>query len=99
MNPLDNAQALSNFSDAAPNVAGWFAFIIPIIILLSLWSLLWKAWALWKSARQSQKGWFVVFLLINTLGILEILYIYIFSKKAEQGNRPTPTGISGEVKM
>ncbi len=50
---------------------------VPMII----WSLIWKGWALWKSARQGSKVWFVVFLIINTLGVLEILYIYIFSKK------------------
>lgn len=37
--------------------------------------------ALWKSARKDSKIWFIVFLVVNTLGILEILYLYVFSKK------------------
>ena len=41
---------------------------------------MWKALALWKSARKGRKVWFVALLLINTLGILEILYIYVFSE-------------------
>ncbi|MDD4289922.1 MAG: DUF5652 family protein [Patescibacteria group bacterium] len=49
-------------------------------IILMLWVLPWKAVALWKSARSNQKIWFVILLLINTLGILEILYIFIFSR-------------------
>jgi hypothetical protein len=49
--------------------------IIPILI----WSFIWKGLALWKAARLEQKAWFVVLLLVNTLGILEILYLYIFS--------------------
>ncbi len=49
--------------------------------LLMVWSLVWKGLALWKSARKGQNVWFVVFLLVNTLGILEILYLYVFSKK------------------
>ena len=49
--------------------------------LLVLWSLPWKGVALWKSARAHQKIWFIVLLLVNTLAILEILYIFVFSKK------------------
>ncbi|MCL5795284.1 MAG: DUF5652 family protein [Patescibacteria group bacterium] len=49
-------------------------------ILLWIWSLIWKAFALWKSARNNSVVWFIVFILVNTLGILEILYIYIFAK-------------------
>ena len=52
-----------------------------VFVVLALWSLFWKGMALWKAARLGQKGWFVALLLINTLGILDILYIYIFSKK------------------
>jgi len=45
-----------------------------------VWSLVWKGLALWKSARKSQSIWFVILLVVNTLGILEILYIFLFSK-------------------
>ena len=52
-----------------------------LLIILLIWGLFWKGMALWKSARSGDKVWFIVFLLANTLGILEILYIYLFSKK------------------
>ncbi len=52
-----------------------------ILILLILWTIPWKGWALWKSARLNDKGWFIVLLVINTLAILEILYIFIVSKR------------------
>lgn len=54
-----------------------------IIITLVVWSLVWKGMALWKSARLSNKRWFVILLIINTLGILEILYLFVFSKKKD----------------
>jgi len=54
----------------------WGILFWPIII----WSLAWKGIALWKAARQSEKGWFVALLIVNTAGILELLYIYVFSK-------------------
>jgi hypothetical protein len=52
-----------------------------LIWVILLWVLPWKGVALWKAARQESKVWFIVFLLINTLAILEILYIFIFSQK------------------
>lgn len=48
-------------------------------LALFFWTLLWKGLALWKAARLGQKPWFFAFLFINTLGILEILYVYVFS--------------------
>ncbi|OGN10128.1 MAG: hypothetical protein A3J46_00485 [Candidatus Yanofskybacteria bacterium RIFCSPHIGHO2_02_FULL_41_11] len=52
-----------------------------ILLVVSIWTLFWKGLALWKAAKLGHKGWFVAILLINTLGILEILYIYVFSRK------------------
>ncbi len=51
-----------------------------LIMSVGLWTLPWKAVALWKSARLNQKWWFIALLVIQTLGLLEILYIFIFSK-------------------
>ena len=51
-----------------------------IIVVIGIWSLVWKGMALWKSAGKKQLIWFIVFIFINTVGILEILYIYVFSK-------------------
>lgn len=59
--------------------------------ILIVWSLIWKVAALWKAARKKQIVWFIVLVFINTLGILEILYIYIFSKmkfKPKEEERP-----------
>ena len=62
---------------------------LPITIgfsVLIVWSVVWKGLALWKAAQQGDKYWFIALLVINTVGILEILYIYVFSNKKE-----TPT--------
>ena len=48
---------------------------------LTLWSLFWKGLALWHAARLSHRKWFIAMLLLNTVGILDILYLYVFSKK------------------
>jgi Family of unknown function (DUF5652) len=49
--------------------------LIAIGLLLLLWSLLWKAAALWVAARRGQKAWFIILMIVNTLGILEIIYL------------------------
>jgi len=68
MNPL-----LSNYSILSE--------INPVILAIVLiWSLIWKGLALWKSAQRKSKPWFIALLVINTLGILEMLYIYLFSE-------------------
>jgi hypothetical protein len=50
----------------------WFyVIVIPALI----WSVAWKGLALWKAARNNQLRWFVAFLLVHTLGLLEIGYL------------------------
>lgn len=51
------------------------------LTLISFWSLVWKGLALWKAgAVKKNVIWFVVLLVVNTLGLLEILYLFWFSK-------------------
>ncbi len=54
-------------------------FLLPVFIPAVIWSLIWKGLALYRSARNEQKGWFIVLLVLNTMGILEILYLLLFS--------------------
>ncbi|MFH1655975.1 MAG: DUF5652 family protein [Candidatus Omnitrophota bacterium] len=50
------------------------------IILAIIWTLPWKGVALWKSARNRQKVWFICLLLLNTLAVLEVTYLLWFQK-------------------
>lgn len=52
-----------------------------IFLLVIIWTLIWKGIALWRAARNTNKRWFVFLLALNTLGILPIVYIFIFGKK------------------
>jgi hypothetical protein len=61
----------------------------PILFLILIaWSLFWKGWALWRAARNEHKVWYVVLLIINTVGILEILYIFIWGKPRQKVQEP-----------
>ncbi len=57
--------------------------LLPMFILLLIWSMIWKGFALWRAARENSIAWYIVLFLVNTAGILEILYLFIFSKKAK----------------
>jgi len=50
-----------------------------LFVAIMIWSSIWKYIALWKAGRNNSLVWFIVFALVNTCGILEILYIFIFS--------------------
>ena len=63
-----------------------------VLLFLVIWSLIWKGFALWQAARRQEKWWFIPILILNTLGILEILYLFIFikiidDKKPKQSNK------------
>jgi len=45
------------------------------------WSIAWKGVALWHAARGRQLAWYIVLLVINTVGVLEIVYLLFFRKK------------------
>jgi len=52
-------------------------------LLLIAWTLFWKGWALWRAAKNDQKIWYGVLLVINLLGLLEIIYLLFFQKKGK----------------
>lgn len=58
--------------------------MLVFFLLISIWSAIWKLLALWKSARKGSIVWFLVLGITNTVGILPIFYIYVFSKMAKK---------------
>lgn len=46
------------------------------MIFLMPWTLFWKGLSLWRAAGKRHLLWFVLLLIINTLGILEIAYVF-----------------------
>jgi Family of unknown function (DUF5652) len=55
-----------------------------LFVIFVIWETVWKGIALWKAAKETQKYWFIAILILNTLGILPILYIFVF-KKGKKG--------------
>ena len=55
-----------------------------VLIAITLWVLPWKGYALWHAAKFSHKKWFIAILVLNTLAILEIFYIFVVVRKEKQ---------------
>lgn len=51
---------------------GFFAVIVGILVL--------KGFALWRAARNGHKGWFIAMLVVNLMGILEVIYLLTAGK-------------------
>ncbi len=72
----------------SPFAPALLAALLPFIILIALWTVIIKGFALWHAARASQKGWFIALLVINTLGILEIIYLIWFRPSSSHSHTP-----------
>ena len=61
---------------------------ICFLLVVVIWDLIWKLTAMWKASKRGSKVWFVLLMVINSLGILPILY-HLFAKddKIEQINK------------
>lgn len=57
-----------------------FMWFMPLILLAALWELFWRGVGLYRAARRKHVGWFVLMLLVNSLGIIEIIYLFVVLK-------------------
>jgi len=63
-------------NNLTPHDMIWF---VPLLI----WTICWKGVALWRCGRNNQLYWFIPLLILNTVGILEIIYLAFFQKKSK----------------
>lgn len=55
------------------------AWLLPLVA----WELTWKGFALWRAARRGEQVWFIAILILNTLGILPIIYLVLKPEQAK----------------
>jgi hypothetical protein len=55
-----------------------------LLATLALWELLWKGLALWKAGTRHESVWFIVLLVVNSIGILPIIYLILKKEKAAE---------------
>lgn len=54
-----------------------------ILGLLIVWELAWKATAMWRAAHNNERGWFVILLVVNSVGVLPIVYLLVRKKTGD----------------
>jgi len=57
-------------------------FVNILVLIIALWTIPWKVYAVWTAVKNNHKKWFVALLIFNTVGILEIFYIFKIAKKS-----------------
>jgi hypothetical protein len=62
-------------------IYGVSLWLIFVIVTMVLWEFVWKMIALWKAGRNNHLGWFICIAIINTVGILPIIYLIMYKKK------------------
>lgn len=58
-----------------------YPYLLPILIVVAIWELVWKAIAMWKAAKNDNKVVYVLLIILNTAGLFPIAYILINRKK------------------
>lgn len=68
-----------------------------VMFALIAWSLVWKGIGLWKAARRDRMWWYIAMLVLNTVGILPIIYIFAVAPNQpeidEMPREPQPTEV------
>jgi hypothetical protein len=53
--------------------------ILALVFTVAIIAL--KGYALWHAAKRNEVPWFIALLVLNTVGILELIYLYFIVKK------------------
>lgn len=56
-------------------------------LMLTLWSIIWKGLALWKAAQRHERNWFMIILIVNTFGILDLIYYYFVGRNVDSSDQ------------
>jgi hypothetical protein len=52
-----------------------------VVLVLSILEIVLRGIALWRSAQKGQKWWFIFLLLVNSLGVLPLIYLFMMRDK------------------
>ena len=73
---------------------GFFRWFLELPLALQLpvvaWFILWKGIALWRAAQRNRLDWYTLLLVVNTAGILEIVYIFAIAPRQRKIGEPAP---------
>ncbi len=55
---------------------------LPLLLPLVVWDLAWRGLAMWRAGRANQPKWFMALLIVNSLGLLPIIYLLLSRKNS-----------------
>lgn len=58
---------------------GGLGIVLALVFVAAIIAL--KGYSLWYAAKRDEKWWFVALLIVNTAGILELIYLIFIVKK------------------
>lgn len=65
---------------------GFYDKELLLIAVLVVWELIWKAIALYKAWKKGDKLRFVLIFILNTCGLLSMIYIFLWDRKKNKKN-------------
>jgi len=63
------------------NIFEQYPYLLPLLLILAIWELVWKAIAMWHAARSGNKIVYILLIIFNTVGIFPIAYLLINKNK------------------
>lgn len=64
---------------------------LALLLIVLVWEFFWKGIALWYAARRGSKPWFVILLIVNSIGILPIIYLFATKSLSLSGSMEPTT--------
>lgn len=55
-----------------------------LLLVLLIWTVIWQGLGLWRSSRSGQRNWFIAMLIVNSAGILPIVFLLFFWKDRKE---------------
>ncbi|MBP6962448.1 hypothetical protein KBB49_02845 [Candidatus Saccharibacteria bacterium] len=57
---------------------------IMLIAVIAIWDMIWKGFALWRASKNNDQNWFIAMIVINSVGILPIIYLLMHKSDSSE---------------
>lgn len=78
---------MMNAAWVTPEILEASAKLVWLIIAIGIWEIIWKGFALWKAGTKKQIRWFICIFILNTAGVLPIVYLIISKFKEKKSKK------------
>ena len=55
-----------------------------LIAVIAIWDMIWKGFALWRASKNNDQNWFIAMIVINSVGILPIIYLLMHKSDSSE---------------